>query len=152
MTPMTMPTTTNRESGLPRLPDPFSLARSIFGFDPFFDERRLNRAAFVPAFEVKESADAYVINADVPGIKESDIDLSIKGNVLTISGTRNAEERQEGETFYLYERSYGSFSRSFTLPDEANPESVNARLDQGVLTVTIGKKPASQPRKISLNH
>lgn len=143
--------TTNRGNGdRYRTTDPFSLARSFFGFDPFFDVQRVNKAAFNPAFEVKEQEDSFVLQADVPGVKESDLDISVNGNVLTISGSRQAAERKEGETYYLYERSYGSFSRSFTLPDEANFESVQAKLNDGVLFVTIGKKAESKPRKISV--
>jgi HSP20 family protein len=135
-----------------RVADPFSIARSIFGFDPFFDEQRVTKVAFSPAFEVKEREDAFMLQADVPGVKEADLDISVNSNVLTISGSRQSPERKEGETYYLYERAYGSFSRSFTLPDEANTESVEAKLTDGVLTVTIGKKAESKPRKISVAH
>jgi HSP20 family protein len=133
-----------------RVADPFSLARSIFGFDPFFDDQRLTKVAFSPAFEVKEREDAFVLQADVPGVNEADLDISINSNVLTVSGSRQAPERKEGETYYLYERAYGSFSRSFTLPDEANTEAVDAKLTGGVLTLTIGKKAESRPRKITV--
>ncbi|WP_428265112.1 Hsp20/alpha crystallin family protein [Haliangium sp.] len=144
--------TTNRGNARYRVSDPFSLARSIFGYDPFFDEPRAAKATFSPAFEVKEREDAYLVVADVPGVAESDLDLSINGNVLTVSGSRAAEPRREGETYYLYERPYGSFSRSFSLPDEANTEAIAAKLDAGVLTVTIGKRAESKPRKIALSN
>ncbi|ACY18908.1 Hsp20/alpha crystallin family protein [Haliangium ochraceum] len=133
-----------------RAADPFALARSIFGFEPFFDDRRASKNAFAPSFEVKEQEDAFVILADLPGVKEEDLDVSLNGNVLTISGHRQAQERKEGDTFYLYERSYGTFSRSFTLPDEANGEAIEAKLSDGVLALSIGKKAESKPRKISL--
>lgn len=144
-------TTTNSKGNGNRYQDPFSLARSIFGFDPFFDmQRGVSKATFAPAFEVKEREDAFVLQADVPGVKESDLDISVNGNVLTVSGSRQAHERKEGETYYLYERNYGSFSRSFTLPDEANLEAIEARLNDGVLHLTIGKKAESKPRKITV--
>ncbi len=142
--------TTNRVPNRYRVPDAFALARSIFGHDPFLESPRVSKSQFSPSFEVKEREDSYLITADIPGVKESDLDISLNGNVLTVSGSRQAEERQEGDTYYLYERSYGSFSRSFSLPEEANRESIDAKLDEGVLALTIGKRTESKPRKISL--
>ncbi len=144
-----MTTTTTKGNGN-RYQDPFTLARSIFGFDPFYDVQRVSKTSFSSAFEVKEREDAFVLQADVPGVRESDLDISVNGNVLTVSGSRQADERKEGETYYLYERTYGSFSRSFTLPDEANLESIEAKLNDGVLNLTIGKKAESKPRKITV--
>ena len=70
--------------------------------------------------------------------------------MLTIGGTRAANKKEEGETFYVYERQYGSFSRSFQLPDLADAEKVEARLQNGVLQLTVGKKQEARPRKIGL--
>ncbi len=70
--------------------------------------------------------------------------------MLTVSGTRHADERKEGEAYALYERQYGSFTRSFALPDTADGECVEAKLDSGVLHLTIGKKSEARPRKIEL--
>ena len=107
-------------------------------------------AAFAPAFEVKETVDAFILKGDIPGVAEADLDIAVHNNVLTVSGTRHAEERQEGESFALYERQYGSFSRSFSLPDTADGERVEAKLDSGVLTLTIWKKAEAKPRKIAV--
>jgi HSP20 family protein len=135
-----------------RARDPFALARSLFGFDPFFSTETMRpKSSFVPSFEVKETDEGYVLKADLPGVKEEDLDVSLHGNVLTVSGRRQSEERKEGETYYLYERQYGSFSRSFSLPEEANGEAVDASLKEGVLTLTVGKKAESKPRKISIH-
>ena len=128
--------------------DPFQLARDLFAWDPFFGGRPVS--AFVPAFEVKETNEAFIVKADIPGVQESDVDIAVHNNVLTISGTRKAEERQEGDSFALYERQYGSFSRSFALPDTADGERVEAKLDAGVLALTIYKKAEAKPRKIAL--
>ena len=128
--------------------DPFQLARDLFAWDPFFGGRQVS--AYVPAFEVKETNEAFVVKADVPGVQESDLDIAVHNNVLTVSGTRHAEERKEGDAFALYERQYGSFSRSFSLPDTADGERVEAKLDAGVLTLTIWKKAEAKPRKIAL--
>jgi len=128
--------------------DPFQVARELLGWDPFFTTRQVS--AYVPAFEVKETTEAFVLKADVPGVAEADVDIAVHNNVLTISGTRRAEERNEGDSFALYERQYGSFSRSFSLPDTADGDRVEAKLDAGVLTLTIWKKAEAKPRKIEL--
>ncbi|HSO35004.1 MAG TPA: Hsp20/alpha crystallin family protein [Labilithrix sp.] len=112
---------------------------------PFFAEERL---ALEPAFEIKETKDGYLFKADVPGIKEADLDVSITENRLTISGKREAEKEDKGDTFYTYERSYGSFSRSFTLPDAVNASGIRADLRDGVLSVVLPKTPESMPKKI----
>lgn len=142
---------TKTRNGLTRRRDPFSLfTRDLFGFDPFGDLRRARPAGFAPKFEVLETEAAYVIKADVPGVAEGDLDISLHDSVLTISGTRSAEQKKEEDTYYLYERSYGSFSRSFSLPEKANAEAVDAALNEGVLTVTIAKREETQPKKISV--
>ena len=128
--------------------DPFQVARELLSWDPFFAGRQVS--AFVPAFEVKETNEAFVVKADVPGVAESDLDIAVHNNVLTVSGTRHAEQRKEGDSFALYERQYGSFSRSFSLPDAADGERVEAKLDSGVLTLTIFKRAEAKPRKIAL--
>jgi HSP20 family protein len=128
--------------------DPFQVARELLSWDPFSSARQVS--AYVPAFEVKETNEAFVLKADVPGVAEGDLDIAVHNNVLTVSGTRKAEERQEGDSFALYERQYGSFTRSFSLPDTADGERVEAKLDSGVLTLTIWKKAEAKPRKIAL--
>ena len=129
--------------------DPFQFARDLLSWDPFFAGSR-QASAFVPAFEVKETSEAFILKGDVPGVAESDLDIAVHNNVLTVSGHRQTEERKEGESFALYERQYGSFSRSFSLPDTADGERVDAKLDAGVLTLTIWKKAEAKPRKIAL--
>jgi HSP20 family protein len=128
--------------------DPFQVARDLLSWDPFFGQRQVS--AFVPAFEVKETNEAFILKADVPGVAEADLDIAVHNNVLTVSGARKAEERKEGEAFALYERQYGSFSRSFALPDTADGDRVEAKLDSGVLTLSIWKKAEAKPRKISV--
>jgi HSP20 family protein len=129
--------------------DPFQMARDLLSWDPFFGGTR-QTSAFVPAFEVKETNDAFILKADIPGVSEADLDIAVHSNVLTVSGSRQAEERKEGESYALYERQYGSFSRSFSLPDTADGDRVEAKLDNGVLTLTIFKKAEAKPRKIAL--
>jgi HSP20 family protein len=131
------------ESGL----DPFRIMDALLGgdvFSPFDGGPR----GFVPSFEVRETKDSYVFKADVPGILEKDIDIQMTGNVLTMSGERKLENVQEGEKFFALERGYGSFSRSFALPDGVDVEHVSAEVKDGVLTVRVPKKPEVQPRRI----
>ena len=141
--------TTNGTNGTTRYArDPFQVARDLLSWDPFFGGRQ--NSAFVPAFEVKETSDAFLVKADVPGVADKDLDIAVHNNVLTVSGTRHSEERKEGEAYALYERQYGSFSRSFALPDTADGERVEASMAAGVLHLTIFKKSEAKPRKIEL--
>ena len=92
--------TTNGNRSVAR--DPYSLARELLGWDPFFGGRPAS--AFAPAFEVKETNEAFVIKADIPGVAEKDLDVAVHNGVLTVSGSRQAEERREGESYALYDR------------------------------------------------
>jgi HSP20 family protein len=128
--------------------DPYLFARELLGWDPFFGGRQAS--AFVPSFEVKETNDTFVIKADLPGVDEKDLDINLHNGVLTLAGHRDAEERKEGETYAIYERQYGSFTRSFALPDIADPERIDAKMENGVLTLVIPKKAEAKPRKIAV--
>ena len=136
---------------LPRLPSMVDLMR----FDPFremapfFEEPDLE-VRFAPSFDVKETKEAYVFKADLPGIAEKDIDVSLTGNRLTVSGRREEEMKEEGEVYYTWERSYGAFTRSFTLPEGIDLEHVEAGIKEGVLTIVAAKKAELKPHKISL--
>ena len=141
-------TASTRGSSVARYRDPFSMARELLSWDPFFGGRPAS--AFAPAFEVKETTDAFVLKADLPGVAEADLDIAVHNSVLTVSGSRQAEERKDGESYALYERQFGSFSRSFALPDMADGERIEAKMDRGVLTLTIGKKAEAKPRKIAV--
>jgi HSP20 family protein len=113
-------------------------------------EARTAEATFHPSFEVFERKDGYVFKADLPGVKQDDLDITLTEKRLTITGKREAEERTQGDRYYAYERSYGSFTRTFTLPDGVDAEHVAADLKDGVLTLVIPKKPDIQPKKISV--
>lgn len=135
-------------SSVARYRDPFSFARELLSWDPFYAGRQVS--AFSPAFEVKETTEAFVLKADLPGVSESEIDIAVHNDVLSVSGNRQSEERKDGESYALYERQFGSFTRSFSLPETADGERISAKLDNGVLTLTIAKKAAAKPRKIAL--
>lgn len=138
----------NGNVGTTRYRDPFSMARELLSWDPFYGGRPAT--AFSPAFEVKETSDSFILKADVPGVAEQDLDINVHNNILSVSGSRQAEERKEGESYALYERQFGSFTRSFSLPDMADGERIEAKLDNGVLTLTVAKKAEAKPRKIAL--
>jgi len=133
--------------------DPLETMRELMRFDPFSRMGALpvtREGGFVPTFEVKETKDAYVFKADVPGLKEENIDISLTGNRLTISGERTEDKREEGERYYAYERAYGTFNRSFTLPEGVDADHVHAEMKDGVLHVVLPKRPEVQPKKIAL--
>jgi HSP20 family protein len=91
-----------------------------------------------------------VLKADLPGVAEDKLDVSVDKSILTVTGAREAEERKEDENYSIYERRFGTFTRSFELPATADGERVDAKLEAGVLTLTIGKKAEAKPRKISI--
>jgi HSP20 family protein len=146
----------NREVVRPtsRQLDPFRMMDALLRWDPFrSDGGWLSETVeFAPRFDVKGTKDAYVVKADLPGIADKDVDISVTGNVLTISGQREDEHREEGDRYYTTERSYGRFSRSLSLPDGADADSVTADLKDGVLTVQIPKRPEVQPKRISIGN
>jgi len=140
-------------AGLPAL-RPFRLFRDLLGWDPFREMEQVLApppwVTFIPDIEVKETSDAYLLRADVPGVRESDLEISVTGSRLTISGKREEEKREEGESYFACERAYGSFTRSFTLPDGADMDRIAADLKDGVLTVTVPKRPGTEARKIAI--
>jgi HSP20 family protein len=133
--------------------EPLDVMRQMLEWDPFREmtpRNWLGAEAFLPQFDVKETPEGYVFKADLPGIDEKDLDVSITGTRLTVSGKREAEKTTEDETFYACERRYGTFSRSFTLPDGVDGDHVEAELRSGVLTVHVPKTPEVKPRKVSI--
>ncbi|HEY2903430.1 MAG TPA: Hsp20/alpha crystallin family protein [Polyangia bacterium] len=132
--------------------DPFRVVDALLRFDPFRAENSLlpSGGEFTVRFDVKETKDAYLLRADVPGVKEDAVEVSLNGNLLTISGKREEEHRNEGEQYFALERSHGTFTRSFALPDNVDAEGISAELKHGVLSVQIPKQPQAQPRKIAI--
>lgn len=133
--------------------DPFRVMRDVLRWDPFRELEAAaggEYAAFAPSFDVKENKEGYVFRADLPGVREEDLEISLTGNRLSISGKREQEKHEQGDTYYTSERSYGSFTRAFTLPDGTDGENVKAELKDGVLQVIVPKKPEVQPRKITI--
>jgi len=133
--------------------EPLRWMRSLLTWDPFQEMApllRRERLEFIPDFDIKETKEGYVFTADVPGVKTPDLDVSVSGNRMTVSGKRESEREEKTETYYACERSYGSFSRSFTLPEGADANAVGAELKDGVLTVSVKKKAETQAKKIDI--
>jgi HSP20 family protein len=105
-------------------------------------------SAWIPSCDVREDNDHLTITLDLPGVKPEDVKLSLENNVLTVRGERRQEAEQKDERWHRYERSYGSFERSFTLPSTVDPERVQATTDHGVLTIQIPKVERARPREI----
>lgn len=136
--------------------DPFREMQSLLRFDPFREMRPFfgNYAypdlTFNPAFEVKETKDAFIFKADIPGVKENDLEVNITGDRLMISGKREEEKKEENETVYAWERTYGAFTRSFMLPHGVDQGHIRAELKEGVLTLVLPKLAEVQPKKIAV--
>lgn len=136
--------------------DPFQWMRDMFRWDPFREMTPSSffgpgwEPTFAPAFEVKENGDSFQFKADLPGVKESELDIKLTGTRLSISGKRESEKQDKGDTFYTYERSFGSFSRTFSLPDGIDADHAVAELKDGVLTIAIPKKAGGGARTIAV--
>ncbi len=134
--------------------DPFRVMRDALGWPSYPDHTPLSaftatsNGGFSPSFEVRETNEAIEIRADLPGMQESDIDVSISGNRLTISGQREHEKKDERANYYVVERSFGKFRRTFGLPDGMDTDKVAAHLDAGVLTLKVPKIPKSETKKV----
>lgn len=135
--------------------DPFDVMREMLSIDPLralfgTGMQQMPMQTFFPQFEVRETNDAYVFKADMPGVKEGDLDVTIAQNRLTISGKREMEQRDENDRYYAVERSYGSFTRTFTLPTDIDESRVDAELRDGVLNLRVPKSPEQQPKKVQI--
>jgi HSP20 family protein len=105
---------------------------------------------WMPAMDLVESGDHFVLRADLPGISEEDVKIELEDGTLTLSGERKAEHEEREEGYYRVERAFGSFSRSLTLPKGINPDAVTANFDRGVLEVRIPKPEQRKPRRIEI--
>jgi HSP20 family protein len=107
-------------------------------------------AAWYPACDVFEDKEAVKIVAEVPGVRPEDVKISLENNLLTIRGEKKQEAEERTERVHRYERSYGSFERSFALPSTVDPDKIQATYANGVLTVTVPKAERARPREISI--
>ncbi len=123
-------------------------------FNSFFDTPTHSNGAalrrWVPAMDVTQTEDAYVLKADLPGLSESDVTIEVDDNVLTVSGERKSSNEDRKAGYYRVERSYGSFRRSLTLPEGVDAEAITATFDKGVLEVSVPKPAHTAPRKVQI--
>lgn len=112
-------------------------------YDPFRTWGQRLTEFLSPASDAKLQDDAYHITVELPGVEEKDMDLTVHDGVVTVQGEKKTEREEEGDTWYFSERQYGSFSRSFRLPPDADDTKVDAKLKDGVLTITV---PKSEPK------
>ncbi len=107
-------------------------------------------ASWVPPVDILEQPDAIRITAEVPGVKPEDVKISLENNVLTIRGTKEQVAEERTERVHRYERTYGAFERSFTLPTTVDANNIKATYEHGVLTVTLPKVEKAKPRQIAV--
>ena len=115
------------------------------------NDEPVTAASFVPAVDIYEDAQKVVLELEVPGIEEKDLDIRVEDHTLTVKGERKFEAEEKEQNFHRIERRYGSFFRAFTLPTSVDTENVKAGYHAGVLKLELLKKPEAQPKQIKIN-
>jgi HSP20 family protein len=137
--------------------EPVSLFTQLNGeINRLFQNSRMQTAAvpehdWIPAVDIHEEAERYVLVADIPGVNRQDMEITLKEGVLTVKGERQAQGEKRREDYRHRERVHGSFMRQFTLPDTVDSDNISATVRDGVLEVTIPKQAQPEPRKITVN-
>jgi len=106
---------------------------------------------WIPAMDLVETGEHFVLKADLPGVSENDVNIEVENDVLTVSGERKTEHEEKHEGYYRLERATGAFSRSLTLPEGIDPESVTATFGNGVLEVRVPKPAEAKPRRVQID-
>ena len=114
-------------------------------------EDALLQTSFAPPVDIYEDEHSYTLKLEVPGIEEKDIDVKLENSTLTVSGERKFEKEEKEENFRRVERRYGSFVRSFTLPQTIDSETVTAEYDKGLLKIRLAKKAEAKPKQIKIS-
>jgi HSP20 family protein len=114
------------------------------------EEKDLITSSWAPAVDIYETENELVLAAEVPGVEEKDVEISVEDNTLSIRGERKFQKETKEENYHRIERSYGSFYRSFTLPSYIDQEKIHAEHESGVLKVHMPKKPEVKPRKVRI--
>ena len=135
--------------------DPLDLINQFRNFQNFptvfkDEDSNIFTSRWVPAVDIKEEDNAYIIHADVPGVKPEEIDVTMEHGMLTIKGERKEDTEEEKEGYKRVERVRGSFYRRFSMPDNADPDKIDASSENGVLKITIPKKAAGKSRKVKV--
>jgi len=123
----------------------------VFNEPLFFESPEVTAAtAWTPVVDIFEEADRLRIVAEIPGVKPEDVQIAVEGNTLTISGTKEQVAEEKAERVYRYERSYGTFERSFTLPATVDADQIKASYDNGVLHLMLPKVEKARPRLVKV--
>jgi HSP20 family protein len=124
----------------------------ILGTTPARGDRdeELSLGTWMPPVDIVEETDQIVLTAELPGFKESDVEIQLEGGVLTLRGERKLEERKEGKNYHRVERSYGQFVRSFTLPNNVDRDNIRASFADGLLHIELPKREEARPRQIKI--
>ncbi|HTL67327.1 MAG TPA: Hsp20/alpha crystallin family protein [Lacunisphaera sp.] len=136
-----------------KLEDVHHRLAGLFERTPFRRDREESMAesAWAPLVDIEENEKGYEVRAELPALKRDDIKVSVEGGVLVIAGERKQEEGKKGKRYHRVERSYGSFVRSFSLPDDADAAQISAAYRDGILAVSIPKSEQARPRAIEVN-
>jgi HSP20 family protein len=124
-------------------------------FAPLFsgdaaDENETVARAWAPRVDILENEASYQVTAELPGVNKDDVEITVENNLLTLKGERKFEKDVNKEQYHRIERAYGSFARSFTLPNRVSQDQVQAKFDNGLLTITIPKAAEARPKKIEI--
>src|SRR5437660_10425726 len=117
-----------------------------------FDDEGIARGAWSPNVDIYENKDHMVLEAELPGMKREDFELSVENNVITLRGERHFEKKDESDNYHRVERAYGSFTRSFTLPNSVSAEGASAEYRNGVLRITLPKREDTKARRIEVSN
>ena len=156
---MALPTRVNRGSGGVAA-DPFDLLQREFDgmFNRWRGGRETTDGNYLAPYgvDIREDADHFYVEAELPGFRKDDVDITLENQTLTIAAERRSEAKQDGDggkkgDLLLHERRYSRFLRSFTLPPTVDEQTVNAKLNDGVLTITLNKREETKPKKITVS-
>lgn len=129
--------------------EPFSRLLETFFTDPQGEE--VSNRNWIPPVDIQETPEGYKLLAELPGMTKDDINITLENNVLRLSGERKFEKDAKKESYHRVERTYGTFSRAFALPQQVQAEGVQAGFENGVLTVMVPKAEQAKPRKIEIS-
>lgn len=113
-------------------------------------EEKMTLSEWAPLVDIAEDDKEYLIKAELPEVSKNDLRVTVESGVLTLTGERKFEKEEKGKKYHRVERAYGSFVRSFTLPDDADPAKVNAEFKDGILKVHVAKSEQSKPKAIDI--
>ena len=111
---------------------------------------QVSTRAWSPAVDIRETEESYLVHAELPGLSKDDIEITLEDNILKLTGERRFEKDVKEEEYHRVERRYGTFTRAFSLPSRVDSTSVQAKFDNGVLTITVPKMEEARPRKIDI--